>query len=163
MLIIDVPELCICVCVSAVLPQGGAGAEPRSQRHTGGNSSRVLSLPGAACLFSVSSVSKRGHQTAKETRPVKSKALWLNAVFRPVAQTFAVFCPFKGILMTCWDQSALNDVLQELHFRDIYASPLSRVTLCKAHWRFGCLQRSSISSFERLKKKKKKKKALTYD
>lgn len=35
----------------------------------------MFSLPGAVCLFFVSSVSKRGHKTAKEIEMIKIKVL----------------------------------------------------------------------------------------
>ena len=65
--------LIVCVGVSEFL-QGENVGQTQTERQSGPNSS-VFSLPGAACLFFVSSVSKCGHQTAKETRMIKIKVL----------------------------------------------------------------------------------------
>ena len=48
--------------------------QTQTERQSGVNPS-MFSLPGVPCLFFVSSVSNRGHQTAEETSMIKIKVL----------------------------------------------------------------------------------------
>lgn len=59
-----------CGCVNGVFPLGENMGQTQTERQSGANSP-VFSLPGVPCLFFISSVSKCGHQTAKETRKIK--------------------------------------------------------------------------------------------
>lgn len=69
-------------------------------------------FPKNTVFVCVSWVSERGHQTARKIQNDYEEIALIE-------HQHLQFCPFIGILISCWECLALNDVLQEINFREL--------------------------------------------